>query len=270
MKIITALLALQAGGCALGSGDWFAEITPTLAAEQVATPDRDAGDGWQRLNNDYQVRFTSARIDVQSIELLDLGGGGGAAFDPASPPPGYSLCHNGHCHADDGRLVSYEEIAAEQGGGAAAVVALTGAGELDLLAGADLELGCEPGCGLPRAAIGRARLVPAAIAYRAELRDGREPPRIGGLELRVELPADDDPVPAIEGALDLPADREHAPEVALRLVVAPTVALFDGIDFAALDASEGVVDLAAAENADGLFALVENLAGLELGAEVTR
>jgi len=38
-------------------------------------------------------------------------------FDPADPPEGYSLCHNGHCHADSGELVDYEDISAELAGG---------------------------------------------------------------------------------------------------------------------------------------------------------
>ncbi|MNS53348.1 hypothetical protein D3C72_861010 [compost metagenome] len=35
---------------------------------------------------------------------------GSATFDPANPPPGYSLCHGGHCHRDDGALVDYADI----------------------------------------------------------------------------------------------------------------------------------------------------------------
>ncbi len=37
-----------------------------------------------------------------------------SAFDPQNPPPQYSLCHNGHCHHDDGHLVDYEDIVLEQ------------------------------------------------------------------------------------------------------------------------------------------------------------
>ena len=36
-----------------------------------------------------------------------------AGLDPAKPPAGYSLCHGGHCHADDGRLVDYAEVQTE-------------------------------------------------------------------------------------------------------------------------------------------------------------
>jgi hypothetical protein len=280
MKLVLALFPLAAGGCAFGSGDAFADLSASLDAELVALPDRDVGEGWQKLSNDYEVRFTRAAIAVESIDLLDAGGGGGgdgATFDPANPPPGYSLCHNGHCHADDGRLVSYEEIAAELAGGGSGpstVVSLTGADDLDLLAGASVDLDCDPGCGLPQATIARASLVPAQLALEATVRDGRQPPRLEGeLELRAELPAAgaDEPVPpSFDAAVDLPADREHEPDVTLSMRVEASAALLDGIDMAELTAADGVIDLVADENEDGLVQFMENLAELELGAEVSR
>jgi hypothetical protein len=278
MKLLLALFSLGIGGCAFGSGDAFADLSASLDAELIALPDRDVGEGWQKLSNDYEVRFTRAAIDVETIELLDAGGGEGTtAFDPANPPPGYSLCHNGHCHADDGRLVSYEEIAAELAGGGAApsaVVSLTGADDLDLLAGASIDLGCDPGCGLPGATIVRASLVPAQLAVEVSVRDGRDPPRLEDeLVLRAELPAagTDEPVPpSFDAAVDLPADREHEPDVSLALQIEASAALLDGVDMAALTAADGVIDLVADENADGLVQFMENLAELELGASVSR
>ena len=38
------------------------------------------------------------------------------------PPPGYSLCHGGHCHTTDGGIESYEEIEAKLAGGGAVTV----------------------------------------------------------------------------------------------------------------------------------------------------
>ncbi len=36
-------------------------------------------------------------------------------FDPANPPPGWKLCHRNHCHNEDGRVASYQQVMAEIG-----------------------------------------------------------------------------------------------------------------------------------------------------------
>ena len=104
----TALALLLGAGCAFGDGEGFATVEPTVQATYALLRERDAGGGWQRLASDYQVRLAAGEASVSRIELLPaVGGGTGAAasFDPASPPPGFTLCHGGHCHAEDGRLV---------------------------------------------------------------------------------------------------------------------------------------------------------------------
>jgi FKBP-type peptidyl-prolyl cis-trans isomerase len=44
--------------------------------------------------------------------------GTGAAevvFNPTNPPPGWKLCHRNHCHHEDGRVASYQQVMAEIG-----------------------------------------------------------------------------------------------------------------------------------------------------------
>ncbi len=36
-------------------------------------------------------------------------------FDPTNPPPGWKLCHRNHCHHEDGRVASYQQVMAEIG-----------------------------------------------------------------------------------------------------------------------------------------------------------
>ena len=58
----------------------------------------------------------SVRIGQMVLEGTDgapSAGAIGTAFDPARPPAGFTLCHNGHCHATDGRLVPYEQVPME-------------------------------------------------------------------------------------------------------------------------------------------------------------
>lgn len=114
--IIALTLVLSA--CAFTDGEPWGYVDTNVSVDEVA--------GTQ----DISIASQSTRLDV--IRLYRAGSSGGVVdFDPANPPPGYTLCHGDHCHADSGELVSYDEIIA--GGGAAAGPALAGARRLDAL-----------------------------------------------------------------------------------------------------------------------------------------
>ena len=249
---LAALLLLAAGGCAFEPGGWFATVSPSLNAGYLTRPDRDAGGGWQKLNTDYQVSVTRASLQLGEVGLLGASGGGGpTTFDPAHPPPGYSLCHNGHCHSADGRLVSYAEIEAQLGGGTGGglqpVITLAAADTLDLLAPAERPLTCKPTCNLDRTRIVRVRAPVRVLALEGNVRDGRTPARLAETPFRWET-ADPGKAPLLETEVDLPADRDHPPAVTLRLDLELGAALLDGIDFAAFTTSAGTLDLTAAGN----------------------
>jgi len=265
------------GGCALSAGDSFAEVSATLEARLAPAPDRDLGGGWQRLNTDFAVRFARAELTLERVELQDLGAGGESlGFDPASPPPGYGLCHNGHCHRDDGVLVSYEDIAAElAGGGASAARTLVAlpVGPTDLLAPAPRALPCDPSCGLPRAHLGRARLTPARLVLEGAARDEREPARFPGevpFTLDLLLLADGTGVLHLDVPLDAPADRDAPPGIDLALTLTTTARLLDGVPLDALGAAAGLIDLDAPAGEAARNEIRLNLAESELSAEVTR
>lgn len=276
-RILLPLLFLS--GCALEPGESFAVLEPTVRADYTPVAARDVGDGFQRLASDFELRLDGAALGVDHINLVGGGGNRGpTTFNPANPPPGYSSCHNGHCHRDDGALVDYEDIQAELdggGGGAEATVAsLHVDADLDLLADQTLAPGCEPSCELDRTTVSRYQWDVSSVNLEGAVRDSRATPRFNGeRRFRLALAATNEATPlmVLRGPVNIPADRENKPRVklALRLTLAPT--LFDSLDWAAAtQGPDGVVDLNAPENAAIRDTLVEALATLEPQAEVQR
>lgn len=285
-RLLLPLLLLS--GCALDAGEGFAVLEPTVRAGYTPLPSRDVGNGFQQLASDFQVRLDTAALGTSHVELLSAatsggGGGGGQTFDPANPPPGYSLCHGGHCHRDDGALVDYEDIQAELNGGGGGststlVAALHVDAELDLLAGQTLTPECEPDCELPRGTVSTVHWDVVALRLTGVVRDNRATPRLAGeipfrLDLAVEGGEDEEAEPLVElsGALDVPSDREHKPRVKLALALALSPTLFDGLDWAAgAPGPDGVLDLNAPQYESFRKQLLETLAGLEPEVEVRR
>ncbi|GEL71947.1 hypothetical protein [Myxococcus virescens] len=276
-RLLLSLLFLS--GCALEPGESFAVLEPAVRADYTPVAGRDAGNGFQRLASDFELRLDGAALGVDHIDLVGGGGTRGpTTFDPANPPPGYTNCHNGHCHHDDGSLVDYEDIQAELdggGGGAEATVAsLHVDADLDLLADQTLSPGCEPSCELGRTHVSRYQWDVSSVNLEGAVRDSRATPRFNDeRRFRLALAAAEEATPlmVLRGTVDIPADRENKPRVklALRLALAPT--LFDSLDWAATTPGpDGVVDLNAPENAAIRTAMVEALAALEPQAEVRR
>jgi hypothetical protein len=242
---------LLAPGCAFDAGEGFAVLEPTVRAAYTSPASREAGDGYQRLSSDFQLRLTTARVRLEKIDLLGSSGGGGpTAFDPANPPPGYTICHNGHCDRDDGAQVSYEDVAAELGGGGATAttVATLPVGELDLLAPETRAVECQPDCELPQTTVSNGRWTLTAVRLEGSVRDSRATPRFSGERpFRFEVTSAStqaEPAAVITGTLDVPSDRENAPRVLLDLTLELTPASFDAIDWAAASpGAGGVVDL---------------------------
>ena len=271
-RALAAAAALLAA-CTFSDGDPYARLAASFDARLATPADRDAGEGWQKLASDYQVRVATMTLELAGIELVDTGDTSTSGFDPAHPPPGYSLCHNGHCHADDGRLVPYDEIAAELAGGKGlTTVVVLPVGELDLIAGRSGALACEPGCDLPRAHIGLARAGLVRLRVSGSVRDGRSPPRLDGEHaFTLDLPFPEGSL--LRGELDLPADRTHDPDVALALTLAASVGVLDGVDWQAqAQSSAGAIDLGGSDAAatTARTDIRERTLELELGAAVHR
>jgi hypothetical protein len=251
--------------CAFGPGGPFATVEARLSAQLRAPEDRALAGGWQRLNTSYQALIESATLTVTSLELRQLSGG--AAFDPANPPPGFSLCHGGHCHADSGALVPYAEVGASLGGSVQTVLALAGPGPLLLLEAPTRDLACLGSCELPRADISQVRSPNASLVLAGKVRDGLGSPRISGEQPFAATIALEGAA-ALTGELSLPADRAHGPKVELTLRFAPSAAILDDLDWAQMPTPAGV--LSPMEVAEGAEVLRDNLTRTPLEASVAR
>jgi hypothetical protein len=127
--VVLAGLALFAGGCAVADGEPWGWLEGDAEARgELVEPGGAPTDG-------VSIDSVEAFFRVRLAETQTTSGGSGASFDPASPPPGYTLCHNGHCHSEGGDLVSYEDVREElNNGGGTSVVTIgrvEGGGTLD-------------------------------------------------------------------------------------------------------------------------------------------
>lgn len=260
--LITASLAT---GCALDAGQPYGALEARVEATVVTPPGRDAGDGWQRAGDEFEIRIDELVIEGHHIELIDVGDAA-LAFDPANPPPGYSACHDGHCHSEEtGGLVSYEEISAElAGGGGQTVVAALPVGLLDLHSGVTRSLDCEPSCDLPRSHIGQAILEVESMRASGLVRDSRELPRLPGqVEWSVEI---DEEIAVFDHDIDVVLDRSSDPDLAITFTVEGSARWWDEVPWAEVERQGGVMVL----TGEAAGAIAEAVAEHSLHSRVER
>lgn len=225
---LASILALV--GCAFEDGQPWGEARFAFEAAFEVTPDRLDGDAI-RTSTDYRVHVEAAELSLDAVILRFAAAGGAIGFDPADPPAGYSLCHNGHCHSDDGRLVDYADIDIELASGGPSVgapvtapVALTVNGPpVPLALGA-----CADGCDLPRGAFSSVEVQIRSMRFVLEVSDRRADPRIEvGRRITLTLDAPVVVTAALTGAADRGAPVNHDINGRLRL----GGAAFDGLDW---------------------------------------
>jgi hypothetical protein len=228
-----------ATSCALEPGQGFATLeraTVELAFEPGKA--RDLGEDGFLTDRSYRVRLEHASVHVDSLSLEEITGGTGGTFDPANPPPGFSLCHGGHCHADDGRLVSYAEVEAELSGGASAfrAVATTSLeARADLLTPTPLQaLVFEPSRELPRSDLRRLVLALGALELEGTI-DHADLPLPLALDVRL-------PLGSLGADLDVSIGRDGPERLEVRAAASFDGTLLDGLELAAL-AVDGRVTL---------------------------
>ncbi len=225
-----ALAALLAG--CLDAGAPWGIVRTTLAVDLAPDASRLEGDRLVTAR-DYRLALASVEVEVDAVSIMIRADT--AAFDPSSPPAGYTLCHNGHCHSDDGRLVPYEEIAGAAEtetlmrlGGETVTLALGERAEVPL-AGCASE-GCEV---LEPVALGSVVVALAGLRVTGHAHDGRAESRLPpeGVPFSFEVGAVE-----IEAALDVGFGPEARLGLALDLALALPPSLFDEIDFSAIGA----------------------------------
>lgn len=227
--IVSVMLCLW--GCALGPGQGFGHVGDgELHSAFDISPARALGEAAFVTNEGFEITLTEATLEVTSLRLLSVQGNVGAAsFDPANPPPGYSLCHGGHCHSEDGALVPYEEIQAKLAGGSVSLVELAqltpprDASEVDLLSSGPTTLINRSEGDLPEGVIGRAELVLGELRLHGVVRD----PKQGGVEatLSVVVPFESPVTSVLSHSVDRDSRFSLEPSITYR----PSSALFDGL-----------------------------------------
>jgi len=244
---LLALGGLALSACAFADGDPWGRLELIVEARLEAPADR-VEDGALKTARDYLVTLELADLTVEHVVIAQRAAGAAASFDPADPPEGYSLCHNGHCHADDGRLVAYEDIAAElagQGAGAGPSVTVEAADTISLptapaTLGAPVPVPLEDCPG--DCAFGRGDLDSVAVAVTELHLTGVVHDRLQGdaARLTADGRAFDVVLPSAVVTASLGGAFDKGEPVGMRLGVTLSVpaALFDGVDWATVDDGE--------------------------------
>ena len=232
------LLAILLVGC-LDEGRPWGLVTVELAVAFEPPAARLDEAGRLKTANDFRIELEGLGAVVGQTELLAQAGAA-ASFDPANPPPGYSLCHNGHCHADDGRLVPYEDIAIELAGGSGGEVlfaveggefTLSAPGRVTRPTACAAEMACEV---VTPATVGLVRVAIDEVRVRGRVFEGRAgAARVPeeGLPFELSLRPDSFGVAATGGWRFGPADRLG---LALSATVALPAVLFDRVAWDAM------------------------------------
>ena len=225
------------GGCAFSDGEPWGEVRFALTA--ALDESGRAVDGGYETSNDYVVRVESFEIEFQDVSV-SAASAAAADFDPADPPAGYSLCHNGHCHSDDGQLVDYDEIAIELAGASSeggttlqAIATVVALSEEELA----LPLGvCSNACRLERVRLGLVSLRATGVSLRLHVTDRRlgDAQRIPDEGVTIELSSDD--LLEWSSPLSERVDGRADPLIELAVDFRVPVTVFDGLDWSADEA----------------------------------
>ena len=234
--LIAAFALAVAASCAFEDGLPFGEADFDVKAAFDPADRADAG-GLVRTSKNYSVRVDQLTLDAGAVTLSMIPSGGETVdFDPADPPPGYTLCHNGHCHREDGALVSYDDVIAELAGEA-------GEGGFTLVrsAVAAIDLDADPApvplddcpndCELSEGTLSSLEVALAALSFTGHVFDQLTGDRARLPEAGVAVRFD---AALTQTLLDLVAGKiEEGKKIGVRFdvdVVLPG-ALFDGIDW---------------------------------------
>ncbi len=232
-RLLVLLMAIPVTACAFTDGLPWGEAQPTLTLAWDPPAERLTDEGWLRTTTSFGVEIHTLTLHLNGLRLtMAVGGEGATLFDPSDPPEGYSLCHNGHCHADRGELVPYEDIAADLGAdtGEGLAVVIPVPKPALLSHGADVPLGaCPDDCHLPRGRLATASLAVAALEVDLTVHDlltgdaAQLPPE--GMAVSATFPLDVD----LTVVIDAPFGKDHPGGVQIDLLFNPGATLFDGI-----------------------------------------
>jgi hypothetical protein len=227
--LLLCLASVALTACAFEPGDPWASATFDLTG--VFDEAGRSQDGGLRTAQDYRVELDTVEVRVTSARI-NLAAEDAADFDPANPPLGFSLCHNGHCHAEDGSLVAYADIAAEGASGADSTVqAVDAVVALDDSA-QSLPLGpCSSDCNVPRGALRDVQIDVAVVRLVGRAFDSRDVSRLP--EDGVAFDVHWEP-PSLRSPADGQVGEGESPKVRVDGVLTVSARALDAIDFAAV------------------------------------
>lgn len=233
---VAAMLAWSLGGCTFDDGQPWGQAELNLTVN--AQPRLDDQGRWL-TPRDYAIKVEQLRLELGALRLSMRPAGGVTTFDPASPPSGYSLCHNGHCHADDGRLVDYEDIEielAQAAGGGAALGQQRVINDWWSLERAQAPLALEPcpdGCPLPYGELGTLAVDVRQVELKLRVYDVRQGQNArlpeGGVEVVATVPLN----ASISTLLSGEVGKADPGLLRFKSALLLSGKLFDSIDFAA-------------------------------------
>lgn len=248
---------LVISGCAFDAGQPWGVLEARVEARFAPPADRLLPGGGFRTAADYGVE-----LETLAVEMVDLrvqyAAATGLSFDPAKPPPGYTLCHGGHCHSVDGRLVDYADVAAEQSGGGALSVDLP-VDRTVTLAAQPVRVtpaGCPNDCALERGEQAFLRLRLQALTLTGRVKDllpgsPRLPPE--GVTIQGRIPLD----LALTRELQATVGRGESLGVRLTGELNLAATLLDGVQWQELPRVGQAIDLSSALPAEVLADLFE-------------
>lgn len=234
------LVASSLAGCSFADGRPWGQVDGRLGARSI----EETG----ALPEGLELERATLKAELFLESTSTSSGGSGGSFDPSNPPPGYTLCHNGHCHSDEGELIPYEEVRAEMNssGGTSTSTLGSWTTEIDLQSGNRVRL---PEIAVDqRTAIDRVRVKVTNLILEGTVQDGGESVPIEAQLGQFELGT-------LEG-IDLAVGPEEPYRQTLEVCTNWSNNWFEQIDVSQLERQEGTIRLTRILNSDATAKLV--------------
>lgn len=257
--------------CTYTQGKGWATISASLDASYTLLEERALEENWQKLSSEYAISMEKAVFKLKALEVLSTSSGEtSTTFDPANPPEGYTLCHGGHCHTDDGRLVDYEDIINDLSGGtetqATTIVSFPINRDIDLLQTYSDHLICDPSCEIGINEINEVQLVLSALSIEGVVRDELSDPRItGDIPWQLHIDFSDNPeslsdIPdSFQKSISISITRDGPSNVSLTTSLVFTAKPFDSVSWSSLDTIDGEYVLSLNANTTILKTILEEI-----------
>lgn len=225
--LFSAITFLAVANCSFTDGQPWGEVEGSIAAQPV--------DSTGAIPEDVTLEQATidAKLFVESVSTSS--GGSGGSFSPSNPPDGYTLCHNGHCHSEEGELVSYEDVRAELNSKAGTSTTTLGRweGDVDLQTGEMTRL---PAIKIAqRTSIDRVKMRATNVILTGTI-------QTGGETVPIEAQLGQFDIATLEG-IGMQVGPNAPFRQSIRLCAQWGNDWFDDIDFSQLDRQDGTVRL---------------------------